>query len=306
MKKSFRCLMLQLFCAMNINAQVIMPQELVINEILFNPVKDGYDYVEVYNRSKIAINVNELLVANRNAEDRIASLKNVSKESLIIAPGGYFVITPSAHWLKQHYSIPDPVIIVQVPSLPSLPDNEGCVSLLRKSDSMIIDELAYDEKWHIKLIADPEGIALERINYDAGTQDKNNWTSASSSSGFGTPGYINSQFRRSQNKNAAISVQPEIFSPNNDGQNDFALINIKTEEQGKVANAVVFNAEGRRVRYLLKNEVLGMSNNFTWDGYGDNDQLLPSGIYIIFTQVFDGKGAVNKYRNCIVLNSFPP
>jgi len=306
MEKLFKCLMLQLFCAMNINAQIIMPQELVINEILFNPVNDGYDYVEVYNRSNIAININELLLANRNAEDRIASVKNVSKESLTIAPGGYFVITPSPHWLKQHYSVPDSVIIVQVTSLPSLPDNEGCILLLRKSDSMIIDELAYDEKWHIKLIADPEGVALERINYDAVTQDKNNWTSASSSSGSGTPGYINSQFRRSQNENAAISVQPEIFSPNNDGQNDFALINIKTEEQGKVANAVVFNAAGRRVRYLLKNEVLGLSNNFTWDGYGDNDELLPSGIYIIFTQVFDGKGAVNKYRNCIVLDSFPP
>jgi hypothetical protein len=190
--------------------------------------------------------------------------------------------------------------------LPSFADDEGCVVLLRKSDSLIIDELAYDENWHFKMIADPQGVALEKINYDLPSQDKNNWTSASSSAGFGTPGYVNSQFRNNEPGSETISVLPEVFTPNNDGQNDFASISIKTQEPGKIVNAVVFNALGRRVRYLLKNEILGADNRFTWDGYDDKDDLLPSGIYIIFTQIFDTKGSVAKYRNCIVLNSFPP
>jgi hypothetical protein len=136
--------------------------------------------------------------------------------------------------------------------------------------------------------------------------DKNNWTSASSSAGFGTPGYANSQYRSSDIVNEAISVLPEIVTPDNDGRNDFATITIKTTEPGKVVNAVVFNAMGRTVRYLLKNEILGVNNRFIWDGYDDKQQVLPPGIYIIFTEVFDTMGSVKKYRNCVVLNSFPP
>jgi hypothetical protein len=297
--------MLQLFCAVNINAQLLMPRDVVLNEILFNPVKDGFDYVEIYNRSNHNINLNELLIANRNSANEIASVKNISKDSLTIIPGEFIVLTGNVNWLKQHYTVHDRAKIIQL-TLPSFADDEGCVVLLHKSDSLIIDELAYDENWHFKMISNPQGVALEKINYEMPSQDKNNWTSASSSAGFGTPGYVNSQFRNDGYGSEAISVLPEVFTPNNDGQNDFASISIKTHEQGKVVNAVIFNALGRRIRYLLKNEILGADNRFTWDGYDDRDSLLPSGIYIIFTQIFDTKGLVAKYRNCIVLNSFPP
>jgi hypothetical protein len=305
MKRFFKCLMLQMFCSLNINAQLVMPRDVVLNEILFNPVKDGFDYVEIYNRSNHNINLNELLIANRNSANEIASVKTISKDSLTIIPGEFIVLTGNANWLKQHYTVHDPAKIIQL-ALPSFADDEGCVVLLHKSDSLIIDELVYDENWHFKMISDPQGVALEKINYDLPSQDKNNWTSASSSAGFGTPGYVNSQFRNNGYGSEAISVLPEVFTPNNDGQNDFASINIKTQEPGKIVNAVVFNTLGRRVRYLLKNEILGADNRFTWDGYDDKDDLLPSGIYIIFTQIFDTKGSVAKYRNCIVLNSFPP
>ena len=283
-----------------------MPGDIVINEILFNPVKDGFDYVEMYNKSSNAIDLKELLIANRNSAHEIASVKNISRESLNIPPAGYVVITANGNWLKQNYMVHDSSIVIQITSLPSFPDDQGCVVLLRKSDSSIIEELCYDENWHFKMISDRQGVALERIDYTLPAQQKNNWTSASSSSGFGTPGYVNSQYRNSEEVKEEISVLPAIFTPDNDGQNDFASINIKTGETGKVVNAIVFNAMGRRVRYLLKNEMLGVNNRFSWDGYDDKNQLLPSGIYIIFIQIFDTKGSVKKYRSSLVLNSFPP
>src|SRR6476661_8305417 len=178
MEKLFKCLMLQLFCAITIKAQFVAPGDLVINELLFNPVKDGFDYVEIYNRSDFYINLSELLIANRNSAKEIASIKNISRDSLTIAPGGFIVITVNVNWLKQHYTVKDSTITIQVSSLPSFADDEGCVLLLRKSDSLLIDELNYDDSWHFKMIADRQGVALERINYNLATQDKNNWTSA--------------------------------------------------------------------------------------------------------------------------------
>jgi hypothetical protein len=297
--------MLQLFCALDNNAQLVMPRDLVINEIVFNAFEGGYDYVEIYNRSTNDIDLKDLMIANRNAANEIASVKNISKESLNIPPRGYFVLVGNLKWLKEHYNVPDSAVVVQL-SLPSFPDDEGCVVLLRKSDSLIVDELDYNDSWHFKMITNKQGLALERINVDLPSQDSNNWTSASSSSNFGTPGQINSQFRSNDHGIEAISVLPETFSPDNDGYNDFTSVSINTQERGKVANAVIFNAMGRRVRYLLKNEILGVNNRFNWDGCDDRDQLLPSGIYIIFIQVFDTKGNVSNHRKCVVLDSFPP
>ena len=293
--------MLSLFCHVS-----SYTQEVVINEILFNPVKDGFDYVEGYNNSSITIFLNDMMIANRNGANEIASIRNLSKEPLRVEPGNFFIVTANEKWLREKYIVPASAVICQQTSLPSFPDDEGSVILLRKADTTVIDEFSYSEKWHFQLISEREGVALERIGYDLPTQEKNNWTSASSSSGYGTPGNINSQFMSIVQGDAEVSVLPKIFTPNNDGQDDFAFITINIKQQGKIANAVIYDASGRKVRYILKNELLGANNRFIWDGYDDHSQKLATGIYIIFTQIFDLKGNVNKYRNCIVLKSFPP
>ena len=298
--------MLFVVCLHAIQGQLIMRNDVIINEILFNPSKDGFDYVEGYNRSAESIDLTDLMVATRNAADEIASVKIITKESIVIRPGNYFVLTVNENWLRKNYYVPDSALIIAMTSLPAFPDDEGAVLLLRKYDTMIVDEFTYNENWHFRMIGDPEGVALERINYNLASQDKNNWTSASSSSGYGTPAQANSQFIPEQKTSEAISVLPKIISPGNDGNNDYAFININVNEQGKLASAIIYDANGRRVRYLLKNELLGAVNRFTWDGCDDRSKILPSGIYIVLTQVFDLKGNVKKYRNCIVLNSFPP
>lgn len=291
-----------LLIAPHVPAQELLKNDIIVNEVLFNPKKDGFDYIEGYNRSEKTFVLNSLLIANRNVTGDIAAAKLLTKDSIRIAPGTHFVITANEKWLRQNYSVSSFAIICQVSSMPSFPDDEGSVILLARSDSSIIDEVNYSEKWHFSMIHDPEGVALERINYDAPGQDKNNWTSASAASGSGTPGSINSQFRESIAVNEEVSVLPKVFTPNNDGVDDFAQVNIGTREQGKTANAIVYDAWGRRVRYLLKNELLGASNSFTWDGCDDHLQKLPTGIYIVCTQVFDTKGNNNKFRHCVVLS----
>ena len=299
-------MMLLLFYTSAVHAQLIMPNDVIINEILFNPSKEGFDYVEGFNRGTSAVSLNDLLIANRNAADEINSIKNISKEPLKLEPGAYFIITVNEKWLKQNYTVPESALICQVTSLPSFPDDEGSVILLRKIDSLVIDEFKYNENWHFRLLTDPEGVALERINHSIPAQNKNNWISASSASGYGTPGMINSQYLPDGTTLTGVSVLPKIFSPDNDGYDDFASITINVSDQGKIANAFIYDISGRRVRYILRNELLGTKNRFIWDGCDDRMQLLPSGIYIIATQIFDLKGNVSKYRNSIVLNSFPP
>lgn len=282
------------------NAQDDGLKEIVINEILFNPVKDGYDYVEGYNRSGDTLDISGYSIANRNAEGEITNRKPLSRVSILIPPGKYFVITASEKWVRQQYKLNDSIVICQA-SMPSFADDEGTVAIL-KEDS-ITDELKYSEKWHFEMIAEPEGVSLERIHYDKPTQDKNNWISASSSSGFGTPGFQNSHFRTNNHVEGEVIIQPKVFTPNNDGSNDFVTITINKNESGWIANAVVYDIAGRRVKYLLKNETLAMKNTFNWYGLDDRSYPLPSGIYILFTELFSLQGETKRFKNTIIISN---
>ena len=165
----------------------------------------------------------------------------------------------------------------------------------------IVDELVYSEKWHFKLIDNNEGVSLERIDYNAPTQNKENWHSAATSVGYGTPTYKNSQYRVDQQVQGEITVTPEIVSPDNDGIDDFATINYVFPSPGYVANITIFDANGRVVRYLQRNALCGIKGYYRWDGLGEKFQKLPVGIYVIYTEVFNLDGKKKKFKNTIVL-----
>jgi hypothetical protein len=277
-----------------------LSQDLVINEVLFNPAKEGFDYVEGYNKGSSDIDLQQISIANRNSSGEIAAEKKLSKESLVIPAGKYFVITSNEKWLRQHYMLPADVIICAITALPSFPDDEGTVVFLH--NETIIDELHYSDKWHFKLISETEGVALERINYNEPTQDKNNWTSASSSSGYGTPGFQNSCFRADLRAEGEVTIYPKLISPDNNGNADFATIQFTLSEPGYLANSIVYDMSGRRVKYLLKNELLGMNSKFIWHREDDKLNMCGSGIYIVVTEIFNLQGKTRKFKHSIIIH----
>ena len=161
----------------------------------------------------------------------------------------------------------------------------------------LLDEVAYSDNWHFPLISDPAGISLERIDPNGPSLESQNWHSASSTSGYATPGARNSQYRGSMIAGMKLEIQPMVFSPNNDGRDDFLMISYETEQAGQLANIVVFDSRGRKVRSLVKNGLMGTKGSWTWNGLDDQNQLLPSGPYIIhmiFLHLSGKKEAVKK------------
>ncbi len=274
--------------------------DMVINEILFNPKPGGADYVELYNRSNTIINLKDCYIANRSSTGVIGSVKQINITDQLLFPGDYMVLTENTAAVKQQYLAKDPSAFIQITSMPSLPDDKGDVLILN-AQGKIIDELNYDEHWQFKLIDNNEGVALERIDYNKPTQDAGNWHSAATSAGYGTPGYLNSQFKMDAQLQGSISITPKVFSPDNDGFDDFLTINYQFAEQGYVCNITVFDANGRIVRYLTRNALCSLQGYFRWDGLDERNTKLPIGVYVIYTEVFNLKGKTNRFKNAVTL-----
>lgn len=274
--------------------------DVVINEILFNPAANGVDYVEIYNRSTEIIDIRDLYLANKAGNSAPGSLRQLSRESRLLFPGDYLVVTENLSVLQQQFTVKNNGAFVEISTMPSYPDDRGNVMLLN-SGGLVVDTVSYDEKWHFKLINNKQGVSLERIDYNKPSNNPSNWHSAATSAGYGTPGYQNSQFMEEKEAESLISVHPEIFSPDNDGFNDFTTISYQFAEPGYVCNITVFDANGRLVRYLTRNALCGLKGYFRWDGLDEKNNRLNTGVYIIFTEVFTLKGKTRKFKSPTVL-----
>jgi hypothetical protein len=277
-----------------------LPLDIVINEILYNPRSNGYDFVEFYNRSNKIIDASKLFAANRNSNGDISSMEQIFSSPFYIFPGDYFVITENAANLELNYLVKNPDAVLELSSLPSYPDDAGDVVLLN-GQGVIVDEVKYDNSWQLKLIDNSEGVSLERIDTEGPSQDAANWHSAASTAGYGTPSYQNSQYKQTRINNATISVTPQIFSPDNDGYNDVTSIQYKVTDPGFVANVTIYDSQGNPVRNLVKNGTLGVTGQWNWDGLDEKGSPLPIGTYIVYTEIFNLQGKTQRFKNVVVL-----
>lgn len=274
--------------------------ELVINEILFNPVSGGSDYVEFYNRSNKIFDANKLYIANRNSSNTVSSQKLLASSPFLFFPGDYIVITADADNLGLNFLVKNPDAVHVITSMPSFPDDNGNVLLLNFQGN-IVDEVAYNKNWHFALLDDENGVSLERIDPEGPSQDATNWHSAASTAGYGTPTYKNSQYKLLQSIQAKIEVLPKVFSPDNDGRDDFLSVQYKTTEPGYVANIIIYDAIGRPVKNLVSNGILGLEGYWNWDGLDNKKMKLPVGTYIVHTEIFNLKGKKESFKNVVVL-----
>lgn len=276
------------------------PGEWVINEILFNPRSNGYDFVEFYNNGNKIFDVSKLYIANRNSSGVVSSIKLLSPVPYYIFPGDYIVETEDADNLALQYLVKAPENVLVISSPPSFSDDEGSVVALNFQGN-VVDEVRYKDDWHFKLIDNDEGVSLERIDPAGPSQDAANWHSAASTAGYGTPTYKNSQYKRLNIITATVEVSPKVFSPDNDGRDDIAAIQYAVTEPGYIANVTIFDAAGRPVKNLVRNGTLSLSGYWNWDGLDDKGMKLPVGTYVIFTEIFNLQGKKQKFKNAVVL-----
>ncbi len=284
-------------------ATFILPEkaeagDIIINEILFNPRSTGVDFVELYNRSEKTIDLKQWKISQFN-NGVIDHLEVITDETLLISPNEYKVFTENIDILKGEYLQGVEDAFVQM-SLPPFNDDAGSVAILNEEEELM-DTFAYTDKMHAVFIQRTEGVSLERISFDIEAEHVQNWRSASSSVGFATPGYVNSNLRGEIAINdESIIVEPGIFQPQV-YNHDFTLIKFRFDHGGFVANVHIFDPQGRRVKAVAQNALLGTTGFFRWEGDLDNGSMARRGSYLVWFEVFDDKGVVKTYKKRVVV-----
>ena len=77
---------------------------------------------------------------------------------------------------------------------------------------------------------------------------------------------------------------------------DVLNISYKLDEPGKAANVYIYDSKGRQVRYLIRNEQLAQDGTLSWNGINDDNEKAPIGIYVVYVELFNLSGKVNKYK----------
>ncbi|MEJ7681211.1 MAG: lamin tail domain-containing protein [Segetibacter sp.] len=118
---------------------IIDSNDIVINEILFNPKPAAVDYVEIYNRSNKIFDLKDLYIANRSlTTNALGSLRQLTTDNILLFPGDFFVISEKGSVVKQNYYAKNPDNFIDV-AMPSFPDDEGVVVLLNGQRQIIND-----------------------------------------------------------------------------------------------------------------------------------------------------------------------
>jgi hypothetical protein len=186
--------------------------------------------------------------------------------------------------------------------MPSLPSDEGTVFIYNLSN-LEIDKFEYSEDYHSSLLDDPDGVSLERILFSGESNDSNNWFSASSTEGGATPGYSNSQSRDPDSQPGAIRIDPATFAPDAAGAANFTTVNYSFDDPGNTLNIRIVDAEGRVVKRVTQNSVVGTEGFFTWDGSTEDGGKAKVGYYMIIMEVISSEGRISYIREKVAIAS---
>lgn len=283
----------------------IEESDIVINEILFDPISPGVDYVELYNPSDKAFDLMELKLGVIKAsfpDPPDTTLYEIETESRLFLPHHYLLLSTDGVTVTQQYGC-ELNEYVNMRSFPTY-SNAGGIALLMSRHGVVVDQMEFSPSMHYPLLKETKGVALERVSLELPSSQPDNWHSAAESVHFGTPGYVNSMVAdRVVESDGAVTITPAVFSPDGDGFDDHCIVSYAFDETGSTVNVYVFNVDGQLVRHLVRGELVGKEGGVVWNGLDRHGRRVPLGVYVMVTEVFTMEGEVRRYRNAVAVAS---
>jgi len=254
--------------------------------------------VELYNRSDKVLSLSGWRLASVS-DGVVGTGLVITSNSTLLLPGEYALICEDGFNVAVNYPQSHTDRFVET-DLPSFNNDEGSV-VLQDPTGTQLDRFDYNDDLHFSLLNNTEGYSLERVDPDRPTDDNTNWHSAADIAGRATPGFKNSEYSKTASATGDLTIDPAIFSPDNDGYQDLLTIAYRFDEPGFVGNMSVYDIAGREARKLMENQLLGTDGAISWNGILDSGSLGRMGPYIVVLEVFDLAGNVEKFKKTVTL-----
>lgn len=259
------------------------PPSIVINEIMHSPKSGESEWIELYNRVGEAINLDGWKISDKN--------KSYDLTNLSLNPDEYAIITEDSSTFN--YNV-DCKVVEPDGGFPTLSKDDS-VFILDETD-FEVDGVRYSSSW-----GGEKGISLERINPDLLSDDRSNWGSSVAITGA-TPGIKNSIYVKVVPSNVSIFCSPTPFSPDGDGRDDYTIISYNLPFKFAKVKLYIYDVHGRLVKKLLEQKESGSAHSIIWDGRDESDNILTTGIYIVYLEAVDRDSEnVSRSKTTVIL-----
>lgn len=253
---------------------------ILINEIMYDPLDGKPEYIELFHPGQDFVDLHDLALDVVTEGTSPVSPVPLSDHSRIYSPGEYLVVTKNMPHLMDAYNLDLSGQWVEVKKIDGMQNSGGTVFLTDRTGS-IVDMASYGDHIHMELLDVTQGISLERISVERSGSSPDNWHSAASIEGFSTPGRENSQSVMSSGSSELLMVDPEVFSPDNDGYQDLLQITVSPGVPGWIVKIWITDLTGKQMRSIANNHLAGPAVDYTWDGELENGKMATSGIYVL-------------------------
>jgi len=294
-------------------------KDLVINEIMYNPLDESDDnqpdqseYIELRNTRDYAISLEGLVLHDApDEDDNIRELQPVSSTAKWVPPQGKVLVyaddaTTFAESMIANFFDLEPSNLQSIMQI-----NRSSLSLASSGDAIFIsdstganiDSVFYDETWQNPNLIDTRGVSLERITPSGPSNDDSNWGSSVNSKG-GTPNQENSIYQGESQvpDETGISFTPNPFTPDGNGNNDNLFINYKLDHQDYLIKVHIYDRYGRMVRELADGKQAGFEGQLIWDGRKGDGGRKRIGIYIVVFEAYNSASGSDKaFKKTVVL-----
>lgn len=256
-----------------------------INEILYEPVPGGAEFVELVN-----VGPDTLVLEGWKLHDWSPSAADTVcvPVPLRVPPGGFAVIA----W--------DSAIVGAYPQLQTNPgfvlaggtlalNNTGDVLVVRDPNGVVVDSLAYTPEWHDPVLSSSQrqGRSLEKLHPLLPSAERSSWSSSAAALGA-TPGELNS-IAVPLPREGTLTAAPNPLRLSSE-ERRYCVLSYELPFGRAFLTVRLFTEEGAHVRTLAHALFTASTGYVVWDGRTDRGELVPPGIYVVLLEAEEAGG----------------
>ncbi len=268
-------------------------EDVILNEILFDVLTGGSEFVELYNMSDDWISAKSLAIATRKANGNLNYITPLSDDvNDALPPHTYIILSRNVENVCSEYDCGDGATVFSLPKMPAWNNSGASIVLLDRNDN-VLDEFVYEPKMHSQFSYADKGRSLERIAFDS-----NEWVSASDECGGATPGKKNS---------ASVSKDDGIVCSQNFITADYhdIVIAYSFPKPNYKGSLECFDRYGHEICTVMDYQMLDAEGEIRWSGEDDHGNALKAGIYIlVFEAVSETGSRIRKKFVCTIGERF--